>query len=119
MNKVYKEARAITRTIGKATFIRGARTIDELREMTKKAGDVTKANYEVVGAAVLAPETYAAFCRDMAGRQRFLQEMPMRTGIDENGAWKCLYVTRPGHENKGILVNTEGYDYARYAALVE
>jgi len=37
---------------------------------------------------------------------------------DDEGVWHCLLITAPGFEY-GILVESEGYDYCRYAAIIQ
>lgn len=37
--------------------------------------------------------------------------------VDENGVWNCIFVTTE-EANYGFLIESEGYDYARYMAFI-
>jgi len=38
--------------------------------------------------------------------------------MDEHGIWHCIKVTARGSK-VSVLVNSEGYDYARYTAVIK
>lgn len=37
--------------------------------------------------------------------------------VDKNGVWNCIFVTTE-EANYGFLIESEGYDYARYMAFI-
>ena len=47
----------------------------------------------------------------------FIKENKEHMFIDENGVWNAILVTA-NEIDYGILVQSEGYDYARYAAFI-
>lgn len=49
--------------------------------------------------------------------QPFLSDNVDLMWVDDNGVYHCLLVTGEGHSD-GLLVESEGYSYARYAAYV-
>ena len=49
--------------------------------------------------------------------KKFIIENKETMFTDNKGIWHCLLVTCEGY-NYGILIDSEGYDYARYAALI-
>ena len=71
---------------------------------------------QVVKAVQLSYEQYQHFLAHISEDMPFLTANKALTGCDD-GVRRCLLVTSRGVRG-GILVDCQGYDYARYAAEV-
>ena len=72
----------------------------------------------VVEKTVELPEAeYRDFKSHLLRDASFVAENRDWMRVDENGIAHCLLVLGEGNA-EGVLVNSEGYDYARYASLV-
>jgi hypothetical protein len=56
------------------------------------------------------------FSRNLMRNWDFIRDNPIDRVVDEQGRYHCLLVTGEGRRD-GILVNSEGADYARYSAF--
>jgi len=65
----------------------------------------------------LSGEQFDQFSVNLLKDWDFIKENNDAMHIDKNGAYHCLLVIGERREN-GILVQSEGHDYARYAAYV-
>ena len=65
----------------------------------------------------LPPDEYEAFRGNMLKDRQFIAEFSQAMRAQGKGSDHCLLVLGEEHED-GILVNTEGYGYARYAAFI-
>ena len=65
----------------------------------------------------LADRDFENFIQNPMGDQDFVKENIGLMHMDENGVYHCLLVTGEGHRD-GVLVEAEGYGYARYASYV-
>lgn len=63
----------------------------------------------------LSREDYLYFRSHLLEDQEFIKEHVDCMQVDEEGKWHCLLVLGEGMED-GILVESEGYSYARYGA---
>lgn len=94
----------------KACFIRKACTLNELKKFTGEGSE-----YVVERTIELEPVAYREFSNDLLEDREFLKENVKQMYVDGEKVWHCLLVkAKDGRD--GILVETEGYDYARYAA---
>lgn len=66
----------------------------------------------------LSEEDYLHFKNHLLEYKPFITENRDWMRVDENGIAHCLLVLGEGG-SEGVLVNSEGYDYARYASLVQ
>ncbi len=57
------------------------------------------------------------FLDDMLADYKFIEERKHLMYVDENNIWHAIYVTAKGIDY-GILVQSEGYGYARYSAFL-
>lgn len=72
----------------------------------------------VMGKTIELPaESYRHFKSHLLGFEPFITENRDWMRVDENNVAHCLLVLGEGG-SEGVLVNSEGYDYARYASLV-
>lgn len=66
---------------------------------------------------VLESEVFEGFIRDPLNDYDFIKEYLDLMYCDKEGIFHCLLVTSDIHDF-GILVESEGYHYARYAAFI-
>ena len=71
----------------------------------------------VVKVIELTQEQYQHFCTHMMEDMPFIKANNTLTDRDATGIYHCLLVTTRNNQG-GILVDSQGYDYARYAADV-
>ena len=97
----------------KALFVRKAANLEDL-----KAG-IGGGQYEtefVVGKIIkLTPEQYKEFSENLLDDYSFIAENIALMYVGINHDWHCILVKEQG-SSTGILVESEGYAYARYAA---
>lgn len=97
----------------KACFMRKAYTLDELKEITDEGSE-----YVIAKTIELEPAAYREFSNDLLEDREFIEENIMkmyREYVAGEDIWHCLLIkAKGGHD--GILVESEGYGYARYAA---
>lgn len=65
----------------------------------------------------LPAKDFACYMEDLLKSQPFIAENAGLMKKDQNGVYHCLLVTGKGHDD-GILIESEGYDYARYSAFI-
>ena len=65
----------------------------------------------------LADRDFEDFLQNPMDYQEFIKENVDLMHKDETGVYHCLLVTGEGHRD-GVLVEAEGYGYARYASYV-
>ncbi|MEY8326036.1 DUF6329 domain-containing protein [Lachnospiraceae bacterium 54-11] len=65
----------------------------------------------------LGEKEFEEFLQDPMDNQEFIQENTGLMHMDEKGVCHCLLVTGEGRRD-GVLVEAEGYGYARYASHV-
>lgn len=61
---------------------------------------------------------YEGFCMELLDDNKFIEENKELMEEDKDGIWHCILVranTSYIENLNGILINSEGYDYARYA----
>lgn len=100
-----------------AVFCRKASDVDELVASAESPGmQKTRTAFQVEKVVVLSDAEYAVFRKEgFMQDQVFLFENGDRMWFDPSEAcWHCLLV-KGEHSREGILVEAEGYSYARYA----
>lgn len=63
----------------------------------------------------LEPEEFKAFSENLLDDHDFIAKRVDKMFMDADKVWHCILVKARGADG-GILVESEGYDYARYAA---
>ena len=99
--------------MNKVLFTRKAIDTDELKRRTGKERD--KSHFVVEKVIELTKEKYNTFSNDLFSDYDFISENIEKMYVDNNQIWHCILVKTFG-EREGILVESEGYDYARYSA---
>ncbi len=99
--------------MNKALFTRKAVDLEELKNRTGQERDKS---YFVVEAVIELPEeSFRAFADDLLSEFDFIKDNIEKMYIDNNRVWHCLLVKAEGFKD-GILIEAEGYGYARYSA---
>ncbi len=65
---------------------------------------------------ILTEQEFKKFACDLLNEYDFIKDNASLMRIDENGVWYCIEVTADG-SFYGILVESEGFGYARYSAI--
>lgn len=65
----------------------------------------------------LSDEEYESLCEDLMLNRDYITENNNLMYEDKNGVTHCLLVLGEGYDD-GILINSEGYDYARYYSVI-
>jgi len=99
-----------------AVFMRKASTLKELKEWTKKYNKETS-RFTITKDIELNDKDFKEFCKDFLENRDFIIENSISMGYD-NDAYHCILVYNK-KSNDGILVENEGYGYARYTAVVD
>jgi hypothetical protein len=100
-------------TTGKAIFVRKAAGIKALKEAISKGGKPE--SFVIEKQVALEVAEYKAFTESLLSDYDFIADNLNLMRKDRNGIYHCLLVTETGG-NGGILIESDGYEYARYAA---
>lgn len=95
-------------------FVRKAVNIDELKEAAKRPGI---SQYSIIDTIELSHEEYNHFIENLLDEFDFISDYKDKMYSDANCVWHCILVKAKDEED-GILVESEGYDYARYSAYL-
>ncbi|MEL7568939.1 MAG: DUF6329 domain-containing protein [Eubacteriaceae bacterium] len=95
-------------------FVRKAVNIHELKEAAKKPG-ISQYSSETI--IELSEEEYNYFADNLLEDFDFISKHKEKMYTDINNVWHCILIKAKGAEN-GILIESEGYDYARYSAYL-
>ena len=93
----------------KARMTRKVETASELRTTG------TSETVIIEKTVILTDAQYNDFASDLFEARTFIEENIDLMFQDSKGAWHCILVTTE-YRKGGILVESEGYEYARYAA---
>ena len=102
-----------------AYFFRKIETVAELRAQTQDA--ISKrsegySGYQIAKVIDLPLKQWSKFSKGLLNDADFLKDSREFAGEVNSRTIRCILV-RPVGSRWGVLVNTEGYDYARYAAM--
>lgn len=92
----------------KARFIRKAASYREIKPMD---------TFVIEGTVYLEPEEFYHFKNNLLEDYDFIRANCRKMYRDTNGVWHCILVTTEEADH-GILVEAEGYSYARYSAYI-
>ena len=104
-------------TTNKAGFFRKVDGLKELQSLTARNKD-EKENCVIEKVIELSNEDFTKFTEDFFEDKEFITENIDLMYTDENSIWHTIMVVTEGNDI-GILVESEGYDYARYTAVVD
>lgn len=102
--------------IEQAVFMRKASTLKELKQWTEKYSK-DKSYFIISKYIELSNKDFKDFCKDFLVHRDFIIENSKHMGF-ENDTFYCLLIYNK-ESNDGILVENEGYGYARYTAIVD
>ena len=99
-------------------FSRKAKNREELlRNEARRYGDEER--IKVIGERLLTSKTYEYFSQNLNENYNFIKEITNECGEEQDGTVRCYLFRDENRNDEAIAVNTEGYDYARYAALIK
>ena len=101
--------------VTRAQFIRKPVDLEELKRLTGEAGD--KVDCIVEKTIELEPHEYDNFSKNLLEDHKFIEDSVNLQCVDTKNRWHCILVKAKGAVD-GILVQGEGYHYARYAAYL-
>ena len=78
---------------------------------------VNKSNYVVIGSKKLSGEEYENFSKHLkSGTYPWLKEL-YKPADSESGIYSCIEVSNADNPSETLLVDPNGYDYARFVAF--
>ena len=101
--------------MNKAVFTRKAVDIEEVKERADR--EEAKCEYIVEKVIELPEKDYLAFADDLLADNETVRANKEKMFIDGNAIWHCILVKAEGGKD-GLLVESEGYSYARYTAYL-
>lgn len=94
-----------------------ARNRDELlRNEEKRFGE--EKSLKVIGEKVLAHEAYEDLIQNLNEENKFVKEITNECGEESDGTARCYLFRDETRSDEELAINAEGYDYARYTALI-
>jgi len=96
----------------KAQFVRKAISIEELKEYKGETF-----SFIVEKVVKLEAKEFESFTERLLDDQDFIKENKELQYIDRDGVWHCIMIKGKGTKD-AILVQSEGYDWARYTAYL-
>ena len=98
----------------KGYFARKPITIEDLKS-AKRHGE--EAEIQVIAEVTLTKNEFDTFAENLYEDYDFIAKHTQDTGV-VNGTFRCILVRKAGTKHTAIAVESDGYDFARYAALV-
>ena len=98
-------------------FSRKAANRAELLE-NEKRNFGAKLNFKVVGMRMLHHEDYEHLIEHLLEDNDLIKEITDWGGPEKDGTVKCFLFKDATRKDEALLVNSEGYGYARYPAIV-
>ena len=101
----------------KGFFSRKATNKAELLENeTRKFG--AERSFKVVGEKVLSHEAYEHLIQNLLEDNELIKEITNECGTEEDGTTRCFLFKDETRNDEALAVAPEGYNYAKYTALV-
>lgn len=95
----------------KAHFVRKASTIDDLKGYEMERGS----KFVIEEVVELESDEFNAFSKNLLDDHDFIAKRVDKMFIDADNVWHCLLV-KAKNADEGILIESENYEYARYAS---
>jgi len=100
----------------KTYFLRKAADLEALKAVYREIKGKEKGSSFVIEKTIeLSEDEFNSFAEDLLADRDFIKENANLMCVDVDKVWHCILVKLKG-ANEGILVESEGYGYARYAA---
>ena len=98
-----------------AIFHRKPASVDAMRAAEQNGITVNKSNYKIIGTKELSGEEFNNFANHLSsGDYEWLKDFD---DTSNSGEFKCVEVINTDDNSFSILVDPQGYNYARYAAI--
>ena len=98
-----------------AIFHRKPASVDAMRAAEQNGITVNKSNYKVVGTKELSSDEFNNFINHLSsGSFEWLKDY---NDTSNTGEFKCVEVINKDDNSYSLLVDPQGYDYARYVAI--
>lgn len=98
-----------------AIFHRKPASVDAMRAAEQNGITVNKSNYKIVGTKELSNDEFNQFANHLSSEEYdWLKEY---NDTSNSGEFKCVEVINTDDDSFSILVDPQGYSYARYAAI--
>ena len=98
----------------KGYFARKPITLEDLKN-AKRHGE--EAEIQVIAEVTLTKAEFENFAGNLYEDYDFIAKHTQDTGVVD-GTFRCILVRKAGTKHTAIAVESDGYDFARYAALV-
>ena len=72
----------------------------------------------MIGERVLSHETYEHLSQNLLEDNDLIKEITNECGTEKDGTARCFLFKDETRNDEALLVNSEGYDYARYTSLI-
>lgn len=110
-----KGGEALTAPIQTARFVCKA---ERVRELTDALTHMTRQSpFQVVKIIELTEAQYQHYAAHLGEEAPFITANQTIMGTDKRGVTRCLLITVRSRRD-GILIDAQGYDYARYSAYI-
>ena len=93
-------------------FSRKAKNRAELLE------NESRRKFKVVGKKTLSHEAYEHLIQNLLEDSELIKRITNKCGTEKDGTARCFLFYDKTNSHKALAVNSEGYDYARYTALI-
>lgn len=98
-----------------AIFHRKPASVDAMRAAEQNGITVNKSNYKIIGTKELSGDEFDQFANHLSSEDYdWLKEY---NDTSNSGEFKCVEVINTDDDSFSILVDPQGYAYARYAAI--
>ena len=98
-----------------AIFHRKPASVDAMRAAEQNGITVNKSNYKIVGTKEMGNDEFNQFANHLSSEDYdWLKEY---NDTSNSGEFKCVEVINTDDDSFSILVDPQGYNYARYAAI--
>lgn len=75
-------------------------------------------DFKVIGEKVLSHEDYEHLIQHLLEDNELVKEVTNECGTEEDGTARCFIFKDETRTDEALAVNSEGYNYARYAAII-
>lgn len=98
-------------------FSRKTKNREELlRNEERRFGEEKR--FKVIGEKVLTHEAYEDLIQNLNEENEFVKEITNECGEEGFRTARCYLFRDETRNDEALAINAEGYDYARYAALI-
>ena len=88
-----------------------------LRNEKRRFGEEKR--FKVIGEKVLTHEAYEDLIQNLNEDNEFVKEITNQCGEEQDGTARCFLFKDESRNDEVLAINGEGYDYARYTALIK